>query len=107
MEISFVSLFGTRPFLVTACSAICSIMLMMTMRTPIAVIVPTRNAARDWPAFASALAANVGAGPVMIMDSSSTDGTAELAYAEGFRVYSVPVAEFNHGGTRQLAVDLL
>jgi rhamnosyltransferase len=77
------------------------------MRTPIAVIVPTRNAARDWPAFASALAANVGAGPVMIMDSSSTDGTAELAYAEGFRVYSVPVAEFNHGGTRQLAVDLL
>jgi rhamnosyltransferase len=43
----------------------------------------------------------------MIMDSSSTDGTAELAYAEGFRVYSVPVTEFNHGGTRQLAVDLL
>jgi rhamnosyltransferase len=77
------------------------------MRVPIAVIVPTRNAARDWTAFASALVANVEPPSVMIVDSSSTDGTAELAYAEGFRVYRVPLAEFNHGGTRQLAAELL
>jgi rhamnosyltransferase len=82
-------------------------MLEMTIRVPIAVIVPTRNAAGDWRAFASALVANVEPQSVMIVDSSSTDGTAELAYAEGFQVYRVPLAEFNHGGTRQLAVNLL
>jgi rhamnosyltransferase len=82
-------------------------MLDMIMRVPIAVIVPTRNAARDWTAFASALVANVEPPSVMIVDSSSTDGTAELAYAEGFRVYRVPLVEFNHGGTRQLAAELL
>jgi rhamnosyltransferase len=77
------------------------------MRVPIAVIVPTRNAATDWTAFASALVANVEPPSVMIVDSSSTDGTAELAHTEGFRVYRVPLAEFNHGGTRQLAAELL
>lgn len=77
------------------------------MQSHIAVIVPTRNAAKDWPAFASALASNVEPKAVMIVDSSSTDGTAKFARAEGFRVHEIPLAEFNHGGTRQLAVDLL
>jgi rhamnosyltransferase len=79
----------------------------MTSQTSIAVIVPTRNAAGDWAAFASTLVANVEPRSVVIVDSSSTDETAELAYAEGFLVRKVPLAEFNHGGTRQLAVDLL
>jgi rhamnosyltransferase len=77
------------------------------MRASVAVIVPTRNAARDWTAFASAIVANIEPRSVMIVDSASTDGTAELAYAEGFRVYTVPLAEFNHGGTRQLAAEML
>jgi rhamnosyltransferase len=71
------------------------------------VIVPTLNAADEWPTFALALAAAVEPRFVMIIDSSSTDGTAELAGAEGFRVHVIPQAEFNHGGTRQLAAGLL
>jgi rhamnosyltransferase len=42
----------------------------------------------------------------MIVDSSSTDGTTALAHSERFRLHAVPLSEFNHGGARQLAVDL-
>jgi rhamnosyltransferase len=82
-------------------------MLAMTKWTGMAVIVPTLNAAGDWPAFAPALVAAVESRFVMIIDSSSMDGTTELARAEGFRVHVIPQSEFNHGSTRQLAADLL
>jgi rhamnosyltransferase len=71
------------------------------------VIVPTLNAAPYWPRFAAALHACVGRGQVLIVDSSSTDGTADMARAEGFQVCSIPRAEFNHGGTRQMAAEML
>jgi rhamnosyltransferase len=70
-------------------------------------IVPTRNAAKDWPQFAPALIACIPPEQVLIVDSESTDGTVELARMAGFRVHSVPRSEFNHGATRQLAADLL
>ena len=70
------------------------------------VIVPTLNAAKHWRSFAPALLANVSADRVLIVDSSSTDGTAELARAAGFRLVSISRAEFNHGGTRQMAVEM-
>jgi rhamnosyltransferase len=79
----------------------------MTNWISVAVIVPTLNAAREWPAFASALLAAVEPRSVMIVDSSSTDDTAKLARAAGFRVHIIPRSEFNHGSTRQLAVQLL
>ena len=72
----------------------------------LSVIVPTLNAATDWPRFASALSRCVPPGQVLIVDSESTDGTVELARASGFQVHSVPRAEFNHGGTRQEATQL-
>lgn len=71
------------------------------------VIVPTLNAAVDWPQFAPALLACVAPERVLVVDSSSTDGTVELARAAGFRVHSIARADFNHGSTRQLAADLL
>ncbi|MEO6911245.1 MAG: glycosyltransferase family 2 protein [Edaphobacter sp.] len=71
------------------------------------VIIPTLNAALDWPRFSSALLSCVSPKDVLILDSSSTDGTADLARRTGFRVHSVLQAQFNHGGTRQLAVELL
>jgi rhamnosyltransferase len=70
------------------------------------VVVPTLNAADDWERFSSALLANVAAERVLIVDSESTDGTKALAEDAGFRVYDIKRDEFNHGGTRQLAVDL-
>ena len=45
------------------------------------VVVPTMNAAADWDRFAPALLACVAPERVLIVDSSSTDGTQELARA--------------------------
>jgi rhamnosyltransferase len=71
------------------------------------VIVPTLNAAVDWPEFAPALLACVRPEQVLIVDSESSDGTVELARGARFEVYSIPRAEFNHGGTRQRAIAIL
>jgi len=70
------------------------------------VIVPTLNASADWPSFAPALLACAQPEQVLIVDSESTDGTLELAQAAGFQVFSVKRAEFNHGGTRQMAAKM-
>jgi rhamnosyltransferase len=72
-----------------------------------AVIVPTLNAAKDLSRCVPSLLAAIPAGQVMVIDSSSGDGTADFARAVGFRVHSISRSEFNHGGTRQLAIDLL
>lgn len=71
----------------------------------IGVIVPTLNAAKDWPVFSAALLKNVAPQQVLVIDSSSTDGTAALARASGFRVEAIPRSEFNHGATRQRGVE--
>ncbi|MHB8978138.1 MAG: glycosyltransferase family 2 protein [Trichloromonadaceae bacterium] len=42
----------------------------------------------------------------LVIDSSSKDCTAELFAEAGFRIHSIPRDSFNHGATRQLAVDL-
>lgn len=71
------------------------------------LIVLTLNAALDWPKFSSALLSCATPDRVLIVDSSSTDETANLARAAGFNVCSIPLSQFNHGGTRQLATELL
>jgi rhamnosyltransferase len=73
----------------------------------IAVVVPVLNAARDWPGFETSLLNNISPDQVLILDSSSTDGTGDLARTAGFRVHTIARAEFNHGGTRQLAAEML
>jgi rhamnosyltransferase len=74
--------------------------------TKFTVIIPTLNAASDWPQFASVLTSSGVSDKVLILDSSSTDGTQDLARAAGFRVHAIAREEFNHGGSRQLAVEL-
>ena len=61
-----------------------------------------------WPAFNHGLQRQ-GLEPkqILVIDSSSTDGTQELARTAGYRVISITRSEFNHGGTRQAAVELL
>jgi rhamnosyltransferase len=73
----------------------------------VGVVVPTLNAAREWPDLSSNLLKSVPADRVLIIDSSSIDGTLDLARAASFRVCKIARSEFNHGGTRQLAVELL
>ncbi len=72
----------------------------------VAVIVPTLNAAGDWQRFSQALLANISADMVLILDSESTDGTVELAETAGFQTRLIPREQFNHGGTRQLGVEI-
>jgi rhamnosyltransferase len=71
------------------------------------VIVPTLNAAAHWAQFERKLLENVSPEHVLIFDSTSSDNTIELAKSAGLRVHTVPRTEFNHGGTRQLAAELL
>lgn len=71
------------------------------------VIIPTLNAANDWPLFAPALLACVQPEQVLILDSESSDRTVDLARAAGFQLCSVERAKFNHGGTRQAAAEML
>lgn len=72
------------------------------------IIIPTRNAASDWGALQASLRAQ-GIPPerVLIIDSSSSDGTEFLARASGYKVVSIAVKDFNHGATRQLACSYL
>ncbi len=77
------------------------------VKSMIRVVIPTLNAASQWTTFVHALSECVNAEEVLIVDSSSTDGTPELARAAGFRVHSIERSHFSHGGTRQLAVELL
>jgi rhamnosyltransferase len=74
----------------------------------LAVVVPTLNAARLWSAFNEGLhRQGLEAQQILVVDSSSTDGTPDLARAAGYRVLSIARSEFNHGGTRQAAAELL
>jgi len=43
---------------------------------------------------------------VIVIDSSSSDGTQDLARRDGFRVVEIASRDFNHGGTRQLGAEL-
>ncbi|MBB5317198.1 glycosyltransferase family 2 protein [Tunturibacter empetritectus] len=71
------------------------------------VVIPTLNAVKDWHRLAPPLLESMASDRVLILDSSSVDGTADLAKAAGFRVHTIAKSEFNHGGTRQVAVELL
>ncbi|MCR4347304.1 MAG: glycosyltransferase family 2 protein [Sulfuricaulis sp.] len=77
-------------------------------RQRVAIIVPTLNAASLWNRWVEGMRIQTFMPDVvLIVDSASDDGTAELALAEGYRVHRIARMDFNHGGTRQLAVDLL
>jgi rhamnosyltransferase len=69
------------------------------------VVIPTLNAAQDWEGFAPIVSRWISPDRVLIIDSSSDDGTDILAKTCGFRLVQISRSEFNHGATRQLAVD--
>jgi rhamnosyltransferase len=75
-------------------------------RSQVAVIIPTWRAASRWRSLTAALKQQGVAGSqVLIVDSSSNDGTDSLAEAAGFRLLRIARSEFNHGATRQLAAQ--
>ena len=72
------------------------------------VCIPTLNAAESWDDLAAAIKRQTcTVDEVVIIDSQSSDSTAMLARASGFRVCSIRRSDFDHGGTRQMAVEML
>lgn len=71
----------------------------------VSVIIPTLNAERELKGLLSALEKQtVSPAEILVVDSSSSDGTAALAAAyPRVRVFTIPRESFNHGGTRQMA----
>lgn len=71
----------------------------------VSVIVPTLNAAGEIAALLAALMGQTQPpDEILVVDSGSTDGTAELARAHGARVMAIPRDRFDHGGTRDAAL---
>lgn len=70
----------------------------------VALIIPTLNAAPIWEKlFRGIIRQSLTPDEVIVVDSSSTDGTPHLARKAGFRVIEIARNEFSHGGTRQAA----
>lgn len=73
----------------------------------VALCVPTLNAGASWSRWLAAWSAQFETPHSLAIDSNSTDATLVLAAEAGLQVCSIPRAEFNHGGTRQLAAAML
>lgn len=71
----------------------------------IACIIPTYNGKAELARLLDSLQTQTAAFDTFIVDSSSKDGTQELARARVGNVAVIPSVEFNHGGTRQRMVD--
>lgn len=73
----------------------------------LSVVIPTLNPGGDLSVFLSRLRlqTDFSDAEILVVDSSSTDGTPELARQYGARVLSIAREDFNHGDTRNLGVE--
>ena len=71
------------------------------------LIIPTLNAGAQFRTLLEQLTAQTLPTQKLIVDSESTDGTAELAKNFGVEVLTIPRRTFNHGATRQFALEHL
>jgi rhamnosyltransferase len=68
------------------------------------LVVPTCNAAQYWSGLRAALdRQGFESHQILVVDSSSTDGTDRLAEESGYRVVRIPKNSFRHGATRHMA----
>ncbi|WMN15982.1 MULTISPECIES: glycosyltransferase family 2 protein [Pseudomonas] len=71
----------------------------------VACVIPTYNGCRDLARLLDSLAIQSAVFDTLIVDSSSSDGTYELAVSRCPNVLRIDSRDFNHGGTRQLMVE--
>ena len=73
-----------------------------------ALVVPTLNPGKSWHNWLEAVSAqSISPQQLIVIDSASIDGYVVEAKNYGFEIISIDQSEFNHGGTRQRAVNLL
>ncbi|MDT8451879.1 MAG: glycosyltransferase [Gammaproteobacteria bacterium] len=71
-----------------------------------ALFIPTLNAGPRWGQVVEAIQSqSTRPDAVLVVDSGSVDGTAELASSAGFEVEHINPSEFDHGATRMLALQ--
>lgn len=76
------------------------------MNIPVSIIIPTYNAGKEFENLALMIktqTANIR--QVLVIDSSSTDETVNIAQKYGFAVEIIKKSEFGHGKTRQYALE--
>jgi rhamnosyltransferase len=74
----------------------------------VGLVIPTLNAGGSWTASLTEVGRqSLTPGRVLVIDSESTDRTVEIAESAGFEVKRIERSQFNHGGTRQWAVEYL
>lgn len=78
--------------------------LLDNRKTRIACIVPTYNGRDELARLLDSLEKQSASFDLFIVDSSSSDGTGELARSRVVNVVTIPGSQFNHGGTRQMMV---
>ncbi|MEW5796972.1 MAG: glycosyltransferase [Candidatus Zixiibacteriota bacterium] len=81
-------------------------MPIVALRT--ALILPTLNAECDLPAWLAALKSQTFLpDKLLLVDSSSSDSTVQIAKDFGFDIHVIDRQSFSHGGTRQECVERL
>jgi rhamnosyltransferase len=72
------------------------------------IVIPTRNAGARWEQVIDGiLRQSPPPRQVLVIDSESHDETRVQAQAAGFLVHTIQASDFSHGGTRNLALDIL
>lgn len=71
----------------------------------IACVIPTFNGKEELKRCLDSLSSQLADHDVLIVDSSSTDGTAELGEKCANQFVVTTAKDFNHGGTRQMMVE--
>ena len=77
----------------------------MTPHLKVACIIPTYNGRQELERLLDSLARQQAEFDTFIVDSSSRDGTWELAQTRCKNVLRIDSKDFNHGGTRQMMVE--
>ena len=74
----------------------------------ISVVIPVKDGGTDLARCLDAIGRQVidREVEVVVVDSGSRDGSADLARGHGARVHEIPAAEFGHGRTRNLGAEL-
>jgi len=73
----------------------------------VTVAIPTRNAGALFEEVMAAVASQDHPSfEILVVDTSSKDGTRDIARRHGARIYTITQEEFGHGGTRTMAARL-